>query len=331
MDMKIKYVGIFLLIYAFSSCVPASKFNELSQRNAKCDQDRDVLKSENEKLTSENSEFKSSILLMKAENSRLTNDSSSLANERLKLSSQLDHLNKTYDELKESWRGNTNENKRLLSELTKAQKNLSDREENLKELQGKLDGEKLKLKTTSAELEKRKLRLTELEGILKRKDSVVNVLKTKVSDALLGFENNGLTVKVKNGKVYVSLEENLLFGSGSIKVDPKGVTALKKLSKVLEQNTDINVMIEGHTDDVPYRANAVIQDNWDLSVKRATSIVRILLEGSKIDPKRLTASGHGEYLPVNPAKTPEARQMNRRTEIILTPKLDELFKILETN
>ncbi len=150
----------------------------------------------------------------------------------------------------------------------------------------------------------------------------------KVSDALLGFENQGLTVTQKNGKVYVSLDEKLLFKSGSTVVDPKGVSALKNLAGVLEQNPDINVMIEGHTDDVPVISGSTYKDNWDLSALRATSIVRILLEGSSINPQRLTTAGRSQYLPVEIAKTAEARQKNRRTEIILSPKLDELYKLV---
>jgi chemotaxis protein MotB len=125
------------------------------------------------------------------------------------------------------------------------------------------------------------------------------------------------------------LDEKLLFKSGSITVDPAGVSAIKKLAKILEQNPDIDITIEGHTDNVPLSPNASMQDNWDLSVKRATSIVRILLNGTKISPKRLTAAGRGEFIPVDAANTSEARQKNRRTEIILTPKLDELYRMLE--
>ena len=157
----------------------------------------------------------------------------------------------------------------------------------------------------------------------------MNALRDIVSKALYGFEGQGLTVNIKNGKVYVSLEEQLLFKSGSTEVDSRGVDALKRLARVLEQNPEINIMIEGHTDDVPIRRGGTIKDNWDLSVLRATSIVRILLDGARIDPTRLTTSGRGEYLPVDPASSPEARRKNRRTEIILSPKLDELFKILE--
>jgi chemotaxis protein MotB len=157
----------------------------------------------------------------------------------------------------------------------------------------------------------------------------VDALKQKVSAALMGFEGQGLTVTKKNGKIYVSLEEQLLFGSGSTTVDAKGVSALKKLAAVLEQNPDINITVEGHTDDVPVVPGSQLVDNWDLSVRRATSIIRILTENSSINPKRLTASGRGEYMPVNTAKSAEARQKNRRTEIILTPNLDDLFEILE--
>ncbi len=180
------------------------------------------------------------------------------------------------------------------------------------------------------EMEERSRRLVELETILARKDSAVNALKAKVSDALLGFEGKGLTVVQKNGKVYVSMEDKLLFKSGSYDIDPKGAEAIRELARVL--NADINVMIEGHTDDLPYRSSSAdMKDNWDLSVKRATTVVRTLLQNKDIDPKRVIASGHSEYIPLDPAKTAAARQKNRRTEIILTPKLDELLSVLESN
>ncbi len=180
------------------------------------------------------------------------------------------------------------------------------------------------------EVEKRNERLQELEIALKQKDAMMAELKSKVSSALLGFENNGLTITQKNGKVYVSMDEKLLFQTGSYAVDPRGVEAIKNLAKVLEQNRGIQVLVEGHTDNVPYRSGGGhIQDNWDLSVKRATSIVRILLEHSNIDPERVTAAGRGEFFPVDPANTTEAKQKNRRTEIILIPDMDKLYDILE--
>ena len=172
--------------------------------------------------------------------------------------------------------------------------------------------------------------MAELEKILDAQKKIVQDLKNKVSEALLGFENNGLTVTMKNGKVYVSLDEKLLFKSASWDIDANGKNAFKKLAGVLEKNPDIQVTIEGHTDNVPYNpGSGQLKDNWDLSVKRATTVVRVLLEGSKIDAKRLTASGRSEYLPVDERNTQDARQKNRRTEIVLTPDLTELYRLID--
>jgi chemotaxis protein MotB len=215
--------------------------------------------------------------------------------------------------------------------LQLTQEQLLKKEDELKKLAAELDAKKRNLDELTTELKKREARVAELEGILKSKDEATNELKKKLSDALLGFEGKGLTITQKNGKVYVSMDESLLFASGSTTVESKGVDALKKVAKVLEQNADINVLIEGHTDDVPMVGKGEIKDNWDLSVMRATSIVKIITKNSNVDPKRLTAAGRGEYFPIDAVKTPEARKKNRRTEIILTPKLDELLKVLEAN
>jgi chemotaxis protein MotB len=195
-----------------------------------------------------------------------------------------------------------------------------------------------KLQEAQADVQKREeilaqrtQRLQELEEILKQKDEAVKQLKEKVMNALLGFNNKGLTIQEKNGKVYVSLDEQLLFKTGQWVVDPKGQQALTNLADVLAQNPDINVMVEGHTDNVPMKGSGEVKDNWDLSVVRATAVTKILLKNKDVDPKRITSAGRGEFFPIDDANTPEARQKNRRTEIILTPKLDELFKILENN
>jgi chemotaxis protein MotB len=187
------------------------------------------------------------------------------------------------------------------------------------------------LRSAQSELEQRSQRLKELELALQQKDEAVKQLRQKVMDALLGFNNKGLTIQEKNGKVYVSLDEQLLFKTGQWEVDPKGQQALASLAEVLSQNPDINVLVEGHTDDVPMRGTGSVKDNWDLSVMRATAVTRILLKNKGIEPKRITSAGRGEFFPIDEAKTPEARQKNRRTEIILTPRLDEIFKILESN
>ena len=272
-----------------------------------------------------------------------------LANEIKTLLEERKTLKKRYEDIHTAQealiKGNANETRRLLKELQKTQEDLQAREDRLRELENQLNQKKLSLDALRLELEEQKdllekknqqiearnARLIELESVLHRKDSIVANLKSRVQDALLGFQNMGLSVSTKNGKVYVSLAEKLLFTSGSTVVDKKGVQALKELAGVLEQNPDINIMIEGHTDDVPMNPNSALKDNWGLSVARATSIVRILIDNSKIDPKRITACGRGEYVTIDPAKTKEARKKNRRTEIILTPKLDEILEILGSN
>ena len=176
-------------------------------------------------------------------------------------------------------------------------------------------------------LSEREKSLKEMQQTIARQDSIANRLNSILRSALLGFNSDELSVEIKNGKVYVSMTDKLLFKSGSSTVEDKGKEALKVLGDVLDKNPDIDILVEGHTDNVPIRTN-VYKDNWDLSVARATSIVRILSVDYKIDPTRLTASGRGEYFPKSDNTTTEGRARNRRTEIILSPKLDEIMGLL---
>ena len=185
-----------------------------------------------------------------------------------------------------------------------------------------------RLNKTQEQLIEERRRLQQLQALMDQQKKATQEIRKKMSDALVGFNSNELTVAIKNGKVYVSLSENLLFPSGSAVVNPKGKDALSKLADVLNVNPDITVNIEGHTDSIPIRGR--YKDNWDLSTARATSIVRILTVDYKVDPIRVIASGHSQYDPVQTNGTSEGRALNRRTEIILSPKLDELFKLLET-
>jgi chemotaxis protein MotB len=183
----------------------------------------------------------------------------------------------------------------------------------------------------SKSLEDRERKVQELEQVMASKDKAVQDLKNKISGALLNFKENDISVQIKNGKVYVSLAEQLLFQSGSVTVDKKGVSALQQLAKAIKDQRDINILIEGHTDNVPIsKKSAYMNDNWDLSVMRATAITRILTSGG-VPPGQITASGRGEFSPLASNDTPDNKQKNRRTEIIITPNLDELFKILESN
>ena len=328
---KILYILIGLAV--LGSCVPTSEFTQLSQKSNSLQDERDQLMKENEFLTVENREMKGEIDKVEAQQEQLVRDSIRIRQEVDGLKKELAELERKYSNLESTHdallRGNARETRRLLNELQATQEEMSRKEQMLKQLESNVNNQKQDVNRLQAELEARNARLTEMEDMLNEKDRILDDLKTKVADALLGFEGQGLTVTRKDGKVYVSLEEKLLFKSGSTVVDPNGVKALQQLAVVLGNNPDINIMIEGHTDDVPFRKGSSIKDNWDLSVLRATSIVRILMEEGKIRPTNITVAGRGEYLPVDPAGTPEARRKNRRTEIILSPDFSEIFRILD--
>lgn len=332
-------IAISSLLFA---CVPAKEFQALQDKNMKCEDEREKFSTENESLNVRVTELDSKEKVLRAEVDKLLADSANRSIELKQLREDKERLTSRYTELQQLqqnlMQGNQQETRKVLSQLQITQKELQEKEDALKELERKLYQRKLgldkmqtDLNNLNKELEAKNARLIELEKILRTKDSITLALKRKVTDALYGFEGKGLSIKMQNGKVYVSLEEKLMFKSGKYDVDPKGAAALKQLIPVLEQNPDINIMVEGHTDDVPYKGNTVLLDNWDLSTKRATTILRILVNGTKISPARVSAAGRSQYVPLDKAKTPDARQKNRRTEIILTPKLDELFKILESN
>ena len=183
-------------------------------------------------------------------------------------------------------------------------------------------------KNKQNQLNMTKEQLARLEALMEQQRHAIQEIRQKMTDALTGFNAKDLTVSIKNGKVYVSLSENLLFPSGSATVNPKGKDALSKLAQVLNSNPEITVDCEGHTDSVPIHGR--YQDNWALSVARSTAIVRILTTDYQVDPTRVVASGHSSYEPLQDNSTADGRAQNRRTEIILTPKLDELFKLLES-
>lgn len=196
-------------------------------------------------------------------------------------------------------------------------------------LSGDLNQRDKQVAQLAGEVGDRERRLDEMRRILAEKDAKVSALRQRVTDALFGFGAEEVTVNLKNGKVYVSLSEQLLFKSGSTQVDPKGQGALRKLADALQTQTDVNVLVEGHTDNVPIaKGTAGMKDNWDLSVLRATEIAR-LLATSGLSPERITAAGRSQYSPLALGSTADDRRQNRRTEIILAPKLDELFQILD--
>jgi len=332
MKKKILFWSLMLAL-VLSSCVPTRQFRELDDKSQGLEETRDELMAENERLTVENTEMKANADKVKDQREKFSADSLQMRKAIAELEKERAQLERKYEDLEASHdallKGNARETKRLLGELQSTQDDLARKESMLKNLEGNVNEQRQDLLRLRAELDARNARLVEMERMLYRKDSVMNALKETVQKALMGFEGQGLTITQKNGMVYVSLDEKLLFKSGSTDVDPNGQRALQQLATVLARNPDIRIMIEGHTDNVPFRKGSSIKDNWDLSVMRATSIVRILLDGTGIDPKRITAAGRGEFVPLDSADTPEARAKNRRTEIILSPNLDELYRLLQ--
>jgi len=329
-----------LLVFAccailLTSCVSMKKYREIETTHKACLDENKGLKSANLEYSTKVNEQTALIDKLSKQNAVLISDSAKIGTKIRDLTSKYNALSESYDSLLSNnnlmLKGNKSETQKLITELEKTKDALQKKEDDLKKLASDLDEKKTNLNELQAKLDEKQARLAELESILFKKDSVVKALKNKVSEALLGYENKGLTVKQKNGKVYVSLDESLLFASGKYEVTTKGVDALKKLAKVLETNVDINIMVEGHTDNVPYKGTDQILDNWDLSTKRSTTVVRILLNNSIINAERIIAAGRSQFSPVEEANTPEARSKNRRTEIILSPKLDELLKIIESN
>ncbi len=244
------------------------------------------------------------------------------------------------DSLNRGWDAEQIMTTSLNDQIKSLQKDTSDLKAKISDYQSQLEGLNANYATLrnntsseitklSGDLQKREARLKEVEEILKKRDEATNALKEKLQKALLGFQQNGLTVEIKNGKVYVSLTDKLLFSTGSIIIDDKGKQALQELAKVLNTQPEINIAVEGHTDNQKVGNLGQIKDNWDLSVLRATSVVRYLTELQNISPERLTATGKGQYQPIGLTNTPEDRSRNRRIEIVLSPKLDELYNLIK--
>jgi len=283
------YILVLIIGSTMFSCVPQRKLEEEMAKRKNCDSALATLKIANLECETKLTETQKTLADNKRQIAALQSDTSQMGSNFRTFSAKYDKLNQINEQLISKYNslltGNMADTKKLSAELQKMQEQLLKKQDELKQLEVQLTFQKKNLDALTAELAKREARVAELEGVLKKKDDAVNDLKKKLSDALFGFEGKGLTITQKNGKVYVSMEENLLFASGSTTVETKGIDALKKVAKVLEQNSDINILIEGHTDDVPMVGKGEIKDNWDLSVMRATSIVKIITKNSTVDSR----------------------------------------------
>lgn len=315
---RLRLIIIFCPLLLLSSCiVTKKKYDDLLAQKVRLEAD---LNDRNVQLEAANTSIDSLQKLLTA----LKGDTTALGSQKRLNSVRLAALEKEHQQLNNNY-------KNLVSNSGKLNRDLTTQQEQLLAIQQSLEKTRKENDSLSVSLAERERKVQELEQVLANKDKVVQDLKNRISNALLNFKENDITVKVKNGKVYVSLAEQLLFGSGSIEVDAKGVTALQQLAKAIKDQKDINIMVEGHTDNVPIsKKSPYMQDNWDLSVMRATSITKILTKAG-VSPTQVTASGKGEFMPLSPNDNPQNKQKNRRTEIIITPNLDELFRILESN
>ena len=319
---------LLVTIIFFQSCVPARKFEEISEKQEVCAVELKTLKTMKTELQTENTELESHNEQLNRLTKLLIKDTTMLGKSlrmKEKQYDKIDLLNKRIqDQLELLQKGQSVEKQRLMLDLEKRKSDLLSLEDQLRDFEIDLNAKKILLEDLSRELQKREKRVNELEKIIANKDAIVRALKEKVANALLGFRDKGLSVVEKNGKVYVSMDAKLLFASGSTIVDSEGIMALKKLAKVLEDQKDLEILVEGHTDSDKMKSNSHPVDNWELSVLRATSVVKIMLKNSKMDPITVSASGRSQYIPIDV----KDKSRNRRIEVVLIPKLDELFEII---
>ena len=287
------------LFFAFNACVSTKVFNDLEARYA-------VVKTERNAYEKSRDSLQQSWDLL----------NSKLGGVEMYLSRSRDSVAKGLQELKDS-----EEKYTLLKENSeeKIQNSIAANNALLKEIA---------LRKT--ELQSRSERVDQLEEMIQNQKQALDELKERLSDALLNFEGKGLTVEQRNGKVYVSMENKLLFKSGRWDIEPEGKEALKELATVLEENPDIAILIEGHTDNVPFSPKGQLESNWDLSTKRATAVINILLENDNILAENLTAAGSSGFVPIASNSSAEGRAANRRIEVVLSPSLDEITSLLES-
>ena len=313
-----KSIALAVAIIMMSSCVSKKVYTELETKHANLKKEHRKLSDENSELAAANNQLTNDKASLEAELARVTSERNKLQSDYAASENNLNTLQASYNALEvnsdEALKSNMKKNRDLLEQLEAKERALA--------------AEQARLNKLSNDLQASSQRLNELESMMAAKDASMRKLKETLSKALNSFEGKGLTVQQKNGKVYVSMENKLLFSSGSWAVGTEGRRAVVEVGKVLGANPDISVLIEGHTDDDAYGGSGPIADNWDLSTKRATAIVNILSENKNINKQNLTAAGRSEYAPLASNTTTEGKAKNRRIEIILTPKLDEISRML---
>ena len=331
--MKKSILYLSAILFLVSSCVAPKIHNSLLSEHETANNKLSASKKKVLQLNNNLEEKEGEILILEAQLSELRNDSVQNGKALTILQDKYNELSDTYDLLTSKnsryMADKAKETKKLLEQLEQAQTALFEKEDELNNLSNSLVVKGEELKIAEQELSARSIRVAELETIINRKDSMVTALKKSISKALIGLEGEGLTIEKRNGKVYISLEEDLLFASGKYVVNSGGVTALNKLATALSTQTDLEILVEGHTDNIPLSGKGLVKDNWDLSVMRATNVVKVLTKNQSLNPLQLTAAGRAEFVPIASNETKQGRSSNRRIEMILSPNLDDLFDLLE--
>ncbi|MFT7611695.1 MAG: chemotaxis protein MotB [Parvicellaceae bacterium] len=318
---------ILILLLIGTSCVPARKFEELETKYNKAIADAELYKTKSQDCDAEKLELNSELDELSKNHAIVKEDLANLDRSYKETLRQYEEIKENHKILKEQYDAllklQERESQLLGRELDAARLDLQKKEDELTRLAAELSQKELRLVKLEDDLQSREQRVNELEAIIAKKDAAAEALRKKISDALLGFKDKGLTVEERDGKVYVSMEAKLLFASGKTAVGSEGKKAIIQLAKALEGQVDLDVLVEGHTDVDEMHGNSHPADNWELSVLRATSVVKIMTSNSTIDPKILTAAGRSKFMPVGTDKA-----KNRRIEVILIPKLNELFDII---
>jgi len=310
-----------LVIFTSTSCVSSKLYKELEGKYTNLKNDYDTLNADSESVLSDKNALQNQFDQLQSEHDATVLERNQLQQDVTALQKKYDALNDSYTALEQnsskSIADNVQKNRELLAQLDAKETALAAENDRLLKLE--------------ADMQERSQRIAELEALIASKDQAMRDLKDAISNALTAFEGKGLTVEQRDGKVYVSMENKLLFKSGSWAIGVEGRTAIEQLGTVLADNPEIAVLIEGHTDNDPFSSGGQIANNWDLSTKRATAIVQILNENEAINPESLTAAGRGEFAPIATNETTEGKARNRRIEVVLTPKLDEISKLLNND
>ncbi|MEZ4936132.1 MAG: OmpA family protein [Crocinitomicaceae bacterium] len=316
-----KYFAFVLISLSLFSCVSAKKYKDLLSQQEACNEELNKYKSMALDYEGKYKEFKEKYDVLIKDVDQLKKDTTRLGKELRDLKAEYEKIKEINEALDQKFKNlqqrGARENAVLTAELEAKNIELQRKEEELRQLEKELRGKE-------AALADREKRVQELEAMLKKQKDALRELKQKVLNALRGFEGKGITVEERDGKIYVSMEAKLLFASGSTSVDPEGKDAIIQLAKVLQEQSDLEIIVEGHTDTDPMKRSSHPKNNWELSVLRATAVVEIMLDNSEMKPQSISAAGRSEFHPVDE----NDKSKNRRIEVIISPNLDEVFKML---